>query len=151
MLLSLQRALLMTFVTFFICLFRDTFCIVFSSSFTLSSLFICRSQKSDTFLFLPSFAPTPHIRIYSGGRQRRLFSRVFGTSTIKKMLGVGPSVRFFGLATSHARRQVVGPSVRFFWRRSCLAWPSRPRLQTGSQRPWPAAPAVVMQMESIVD
>ena len=45
-----------------------------------------------------------HKRIYKylGGRQRPL-SPFSGASTIKKMLGVSPSMRFFGVGASHAR------------------------------------------------
>ena len=36
------------------------------------------------------------LRKYFGGRQRHPFSRSWDPSTFKKMLGVTPSMRFFG-------------------------------------------------------
>ena len=86
------------FYHFFICLFGMTFFDDFHDFFM--TLFFMSLRDDTDFFYLSSLGPRPHIYRYLGGRQRHLLLHVFATSTLEKMTGASPSVRFFGVATS---------------------------------------------------
>ena len=89
----------MTFVTLFIWLFRDTFlCRCFLFFVSLSRLFLFVAfKKVILFLFVVFRGPTTYINIL--GVAKDPLWRFRGAPTLKKMLGVGPSVRFFGVGS----------------------------------------------------
>ena len=82
---------------------RHTY-ILFFSLFLLSRLFLCRSREWYSFLCPSSLAPRPHIHINIRGVAPKTpaFGVLWG-STLKTPIGVGPSMRLFGLGTSRLR------------------------------------------------
>ena len=80
---------------------RHFFYILFFAFFrSLVSFYI--AQKSDTFLFVSSFALTIYIHIFSGSPKTPVLC-VFRGLTLKTTLGVTPSMRVFHLGTSRLR------------------------------------------------
>ena len=90
---SLHSDFFMTFNIFFIWLFRDTH-ILFFFAFLLSRLFLHRSKKRYVFFYFRRLSRPDHIHKYFWGRQRHVLA-FFGASTLQKMIGVSPSMRFF--------------------------------------------------------
>ena len=94
--LSLPRDFLIFFITFFICLFRDDLFHDFYHLFMTLLFYRSFPRRHRLFLFLSSSAPSIYMQRFWGSPKTHLLWRFRDTSTIKKMLGVGPSVRFFG-------------------------------------------------------
>ena len=97
--LSLQNKNHDLFTTFFIRLFRSDFFDDFHH-FSMTLFFMSLQNHTD-FFYLSLFAPTLHTNIL--GVAKDPLWRLRGVESLKKMLGVSPSMRFFGVGWSRLR------------------------------------------------
>ena len=93
------------FLSCFLSLFSfvrsETHIYSFFCLFSLSRVVLYRSKNRYFFTFAAFRSDHTYTNI-SWGSPKTHFG-VFGASTLEKMLGVGPSMRFFGVATSRLR------------------------------------------------